>query len=204
MTVPFQRCVTNCLHWYLLSSFGMFGKKCHICCFLRHLFYDQCWKWVIWLEGPLACMGMAVLRCLAWTTTQGKWIQQCHSPSFYAESNHLFDCISAPLRDASTVCCRRNKPKPHILKAFEYVFSLLLWFLWLYSVMNLTSVTFNWTQISKQIQQSSSIICLTHVLKHQSVMVPLRQISAISKFDRNFTSVRRKKNPTKPQPKKLA
>lgn len=46
----------------------------------------------------------------------------CHSQSFQVESNHLFDCLLAPLRDATAILCRRNTHKPHVLKASECAF----------------------------------------------------------------------------------
>lgn len=150
MTVLFKSLVTNYLHWYLGSSFGMFGKKCHICCFLQHLFYGQCWRWDIWLEGPLVWMGTAVLRCLAWTVVQGKWVQQA-TPHLFSLSRTTFLIVylhhlETPLIYFAGETCTN----PTFSRHLSVLFSLPLWFPWLFAVMNFASVTFNWAQISKQ------------------------------------------------------
>lgn len=203
MTVSFKSLVTNCSHWYLGSSFGMFGKKCHICCFLQHPFYGQCWRWDIWLGGPLVWMGMAVLRCLAWTVVQGKCVQHA-TPHLFSLSRTTFLIVNLPhsemplLYFAGETCTG-----PVFLRHLSVLFfpscfgfpGCIQW--WILQVSLLTE-----PKSQSKTQQSSSITCLTHTGTHQSVMVPLKQISAFSKFDRNFTFVTKNKTP-KPSQRSL-
>lgn len=150
MTVLFKSLVTNGLHWYLGSSFGVFGKKCHIYCFFQHPFYGQCWRWDIWLEGPLVQIGVAVLRCLARTVVQGKWVQHA-TPNLFRLSQTTFLIVCwHHLETQLLYFAGETRTNPMFSRHLSALFSLPLWFPWLYSVMNFTSVTFKWTQISKQ------------------------------------------------------
>lgn len=180
------------------------GRSVILCCFLQHPFYGQCWRWDIWLGGPLVWMGMAVLRCLAWTVVQGKCVQHA-TPHLFSLSQTTFMIVNLPHSETPLLYfAGETCTDPAFLRHLSVLFfpscfgfpGCIQW--WILQVSLLTE-----PKSQSKTQQSSSITCLTHTGTHQSVMVPLKQISAFSKFDRNFTFVTKKTNP-KTQPKKLA
>lgn len=135
---------------------------------------------------------------------QGKWVQHATPHLFSLSWITFFDGIFAPLRDGRFL----------LYFAGETLNSQSIWVCFCLSCFGSPGCVWWILQVSHLIepksqsktQQSSSIICLTHKWKHQSVMVPLKQIRASSKFDRNFTFVTAKpnqpkqteKNPNKP------
>lgn len=178
----------------------MQNKKDQHDCFIQESWYNLFALilgvkfWYVWDEVshmlfPPDWMGMVVLRCLVWTVVQGKWVQHA-APHLFSLSWTTFSIVclhhfEMPLLYFAGETCTN----PHaqglwaccFLSCFGSPGCIQRWIL---QVSYLTE-----PKSQSKTQQSSSIICLTHTWKHQSVMVPLKQISVFSKFYRNFAFV---------------
>lgn len=154
-------------------------------------------------EGPLAWIDMALLRCLAWTTMQGKWISYATLHLFRLRQTTSLIVYPNHLKMPLIYFARETRLNPTFSKLLNVPFlscfcssGCAQW--WISEVSHFTEL-----KSQSKTQQSSLIICLNQVLKHQSVMVPWRQIRAFSKFDRNFMSVRSEKTQQNPNRRSL-